>query len=136
MSKKEEAINKKLQQFQNKRSALTPTEALNQPLEVEPKEQAGTENTNTNIANDVTDTPHSSENKIVVETAEPRNKRLSDLMQKRVKVEDTHTRSTFLVRNELLKELNAIAKKNGHGFKTEFINLAIEMALEELKRTK
>lgn len=48
------------------------------------------------------------------------------------KVEDTHTRSTFLIENQLLKRLNKLAK-NRHGFKTNFINYAIVKALNELE---
>ncbi|WCK57719.1 hypothetical protein PP175_27165 (plasmid) [Aneurinibacillus sp. Ricciae_BoGa-3] len=49
------------------------------------------------------------------------------------RVEDTHTRRTFLVRNDLLERLDAISEKK-HGFKIEFINLAIEAALQELEK--
>lgn len=63
------------------------------------------------------------------------NSRLSNLVSsKEEKVEDTHKRSTFLVRKDLLRRLNKIAKSQKHGFKTEFINTAIEIALDELER--
>lgn len=51
---------------------------------------------------------------------------------KKQKVEDTHTRQTFLVRNELLARFDKLAKGK-HGFKTEFINYAIESALNEIE---
>lgn len=44
------------------------------------------------------------------------------------KVSDTHKRATFLVRKELLKKIDTLAKDQ-HGFKTSFINFAIEKAL-------
>ena len=47
-------------------------------------------------------------------------------------MKDTHTRSTFLVKKELLKRLNKLAQ-NKHGFKTDFINYAIEQALFDLE---
>lgn len=57
---------------------------------------------------------------------------------KRVKnkkrIEDTHTRRTFLIRNDLLEQLDAVSK-GAHGFKIEFINIAIESALEEYINT-
>lgn len=63
------------------------------------------------------------------------NSRLSNLVSsKEEKVEDTHKRSTFLVRKDLLRRLNKIAKSQKHGFKTEFINTAIEIALDEIER--
>jgi hypothetical protein len=42
------------------------------------------------------------------------------------KIEDTHTRQTFLIKNELTDQLAKLYKKYGYGFKTEFINDAIE----------
>jgi len=59
---------------------------------------------------------------------------LSDIIKKRSKVEDTHTRRTFLVRNELLTRLDNIATTiNNTGFKTEFINFILEKGLDELE---
>jgi len=49
---------------------------------------------------------------------------------KKAKVEDTHTRKTYLVRNDLLDRIEDVS--NGtHGFKIEFINFAIELGLAE-----
>lgn len=63
---------------------------------------------------------------------EGKKKRLAKLRSKakKVKVEDTHTRKTYLVRNDLLERIEKVS--NGtHGFKIEFINFAIELALAE-----
>lgn len=49
---------------------------------------------------------------------------------KKKRIEDTHTRCTYLVRNDLEKRVNAYAEGN-FGFKTSFINYAIEAALED-----
>lgn len=49
------------------------------------------------------------------------------------KVEETHQRVTFLVRNELKVELDKLFKKYGYGFKTLFINEAIEKQLERVR---
>lgn len=55
------------------------------------------------------------------------------------KIEDTHTRQTFLIKNELNDKLTKLYKKYGYGFKTEFINDAIEKginAILEAEKTK
>lgn len=61
-----------------------------------------------------------------------KEKNITDLMKKRELVEDTHTRNTFLVRNDLMERLNNLSEGR-HGFKTKFINYVIEMGLNELK---
>jgi hypothetical protein len=49
----------------------------------------------------------------------------------RERVEDTHTRATFLFRNDLSEKLNDLSKDK-RGFKTLFINQAIELLLDNL----
>ena len=49
------------------------------------------------------------------------------------KVEDTHKRSTFNVKRDLIKRLDKLSKGK-HGFKTHFINYAIESSLDELEK--
>src|SRR5699024_10951298 len=59
---------------------------------------------------------------------------LSDIIKKKDKMEDTHTRRTFLVKNELLDRLDRTYKKiNNTGFKTKFINFILEKGLDELE---
>lgn len=63
---------------------------------------------------------------------EGKKKRIAKLKSKanKVRIEDTHTRKTYLVRNDLLDRIEKLS--NGtHGFKIEFINFAIELALAE-----
>jgi len=70
------------------------------------------------------------------ENTKPRKetKGLSDIVKKRKKVEETHTRRTFLVKNELLERLDEFADRvNNTGFKTEFINYVMEKGLNELE---
>jgi hypothetical protein len=55
---------------------------------------------------------------------------------KKLRVEDTHSRYTVLIDNELLKEINRVAKGKGKGFKTWFFNYALKMMLEEIKDNK
>jgi len=52
---------------------------------------------------------------------------------KKKTVEDTHTRTTFLFRNDLVKRLDKLAKDK-RGFKTMAINKAIENLLNELEK--
>jgi hypothetical protein len=49
------------------------------------------------------------------------------------KVEDTHTRATFLMRNDLLDKVNEISTDKGRGFKTHFFNQAVEKLLKEIE---
>jgi len=64
--------------------------------------------------------------------SEENERSIIDLVKKKERVEDTHTRNTFLIRNDLMKRLNYFSK-NRRGFKTEFINYVIEQGLDELE---
>lgn len=52
---------------------------------------------------------------------------------KKEKVEDTHMRTTFLFRKDLSKRLDKLSK-NKRGFKTMFLNKAIETLLDEMEK--
>ncbi|RDU34707.1 hypothetical protein DRW41_22035 [Neobacillus piezotolerans] len=52
---------------------------------------------------------------------------------KKETMEDTHVRTTFLFRKDLSKRLDKLAK-NKRGFKTMFLNKAIEALLDELEK--
>lgn len=52
-----------------------------------------------------------------------------DAKYKKQTVNDTHTRTTFLLRNDLAERLNALSAGK-RGFKTEFLNAAVEHWLE------
>ncbi|SDJ06366.1 hypothetical protein [Alteribacillus bidgolensis] len=56
--------------------------------------------------------------------------------KKKKKVEDTHQRDTFLIRKDLLREFNRMAKKQPKGFKTKAINYALENFLNEVKNNE
>lgn len=56
--------------------------------------------------------------------------------KKKQTVEETHTRTTFLFRNDLAKRLDRLAKKGERGFKTEFLNDAIEALLDAVEDKK
>jgi len=57
--------------------------------------------------------------------------------EKRLKkptIEETHTRGTWLIRNDLLKRLDKLAKHQQRGFKTYVVNYALESVLDELEK--
>lgn len=53
---------------------------------------------------------------------------------KKPTIEETHKRQTFLIDKRLLKRLDRIAKRQPKGFKTHFLNYALEKALDELEK--
>jgi len=60
---------------------------------------------------------------------------LSKIVKKKKRIEDTHKRRTFLIRNDLLSRLDHLADKiENSGFKTEFINHIMENGLNELEK--
>lgn len=68
----------------------------------------------------------------------PKNSRsegsLSDVLESfsKPKVEETHTRATFLIKNETLAKLDELARGKGKGFKTKLLNYVLEKAVDEL----
>lgn len=75
------------------------------------------------------------------QSPEPSTKTLKDVTKsimdaydeksKKKTVEETHTRSTFLFRNDLQERLDKLAKGK-RGYKTLFLNQAIEALLDEM----
>ena len=51
------------------------------------------------------------------------------------KVEDTHTRTTFLLRNDLMSRLNKVSAKK-KGLKTLILNKAVEAILDQMDGKK
>lgn len=51
-------------------------------------------------------------------------------------IEDTHTRQTYLIRNDLIARLERLAKGQRRGFKTEFVNDALELLLAKAESAK
>lgn len=51
----------------------------------------------------------------------------------KVTKEDTHTRQTWLVKNETIKRLDKLAKGKRKGFKTELVNQALESFLDQIE---
>ena len=55
------------------------------------------------------------------------------LKEDKLTVEATHTRTTFLLRNDLKDRLNNLSDQHKRGYKTDFINKAIELLLEAVE---
>ncbi|HDR7980292.1 TPA: hypothetical protein QC443_002569 [Bacillus cereus] len=53
---------------------------------------------------------------------------------KKVTKEDTHTRQTWLIKNETVKRLEKLSKGKRKGFKTELVNQALEMILDRIEK--
>lgn len=53
---------------------------------------------------------------------------------KKVTKEDTHTRQTWLIKNETIKRLEKLSKGKKKGFKTELVNQALEMFLNRIEK--
>ncbi|MCQ6344102.1 hypothetical protein NPM06_32155 [Bacillus cereus] len=54
--------------------------------------------------------------------------------KKNVTKEDTHTRQTWLIKNETIKRLEKLSKEKRKGFKTELVNQALEMFLNRIDK--
>lgn len=135
-SRNTEDLEKKLAEFQSR--SVTPTSAIMKPVKKDDK-------TSEPESSDEKEIKEESELKVVEQKVEEKDvikeeevdniesKTLSDLVKGKTKLEDTHTRRTFLVRNDLLKRLDEIAEKtNNRSFKTDFINYVIKRGLDEL----
>lgn len=136
-SRNTEDLEKKLAEFQSR--SVTPTSAIMNPVKKDDK-------TSEPESSDEKEIKEESELKVVEQKVEEKDvtkeeeevdniesKTLSDLVKGKTKLEDTHTRRTFLVRNDLLKRLDEIAEKtNNRSFKTDFINYVIKRGLDEL----
>ncbi|GAA4703051.1 hypothetical protein [Brevibacillus fulvus] len=53
---------------------------------------------------------------------------------KRRKFEDTHSRQTFYVQNDLIKKINKLAKKE-KGVKTRIVNEALRLYIDHLLKS-
>ncbi|MEC2865029.1 hypothetical protein P9Y72_18720, partial [Bacillus cereus] len=53
---------------------------------------------------------------------------------KKITKEDTHTRQTWLIKNETIKRLEKLSKGKRKGFKTELVNQALEIFLHQIEK--
>jgi hypothetical protein len=51
-------------------------------------------------------------------------------------VEETHSRRTYLIENELLEELERVSKDKKKGYKTKIINTGLRIVLDLMKQNK
>ncbi|MEB6213510.1 hypothetical protein MXL49_16640 [Enterococcus casseliflavus] len=49
-------------------------------------------------------------------------------------MEESHVRTTFLLRKDLQRRLDALSDVQGRGFKTKFLNMAIEALLDDWEK--
>lgn len=87
-----------------------------------------TENKQLNVTN------NSKNETEVVEADESSSDFWSTVTNKKPTVEDTHTRGTFLIQNELLERLDALAKGQKRGFKTKLVNHALKEFLDQIEK--
>lgn len=157
VSSKEEGMRNRLEEIKRKKA---PSSFMNQPVEIEksdtskePTSKPDNESAKTTSKiqetpskpselkeNDKTDNSSrqvSSNTEKTTDVLTKDSQGLKKLRQKATKqrIEDTHTRKTYLVRNDLVDRLEE-ASGGTHGFKIEFINYAIESALNELENTE
>ncbi|WAH39481.1 hypothetical protein [Alicyclobacillus dauci] len=116
------------------------TVTVNQNIEQEHTSYSVNNNTETNNISSSVNSNSITEQSNVTETrrnaSATRIPRPIEEFEKRLKrptIEETHTRATWLVRNDLLKRLEKLAKHQQRGFKTHVVNYAIERILDELE---
>lgn len=124
--KKEQMLNR-LKEF---KANTTPTGALLDPTPEEKKEITK------KTAKKTKEVKEEIDQKEIIETESETISidKFKSLSNKREKIEDTHSRKTFLVRNDLIERLKKVADNKHHGFQTEFINIAIEFALDQVEK--
>lgn len=59
--------------------------------------------------------------------------KLTNILKPKESFLDTHTRLTLFVRNDIMEQLDELSKQAGRGFKTKFVNLALELTLKIMK---
>jgi hypothetical protein len=57
-----------------------------------------------------------------------------NIEKNKTKVDESHQRSTFLIRKDLLEQFDYLANNQKRGFKTHFINYLLENGIEELNK--
>ncbi|SDM14740.1 hypothetical protein SAMN05428961_11058 [Paenibacillus sp. OK060] len=110
-----------------------PVQQYQQPLEQDPvKEEIYQETQEAKIDNEqVTVTPPE------VSTVNGISSIISSLSNTvDLKVEETHTRKTYLIENELLKELDKLCVGKKKGYKTKMINSGLRIVLELVNQNK
>lgn len=118
--------NKKPEQYSGKSNSLSDKE--NKTSNIDRNSETKMENSDENSEEVINDQP-------IGATSDHEQDNFWDLIdqeKKKKTVEETHTRQTYLIRNDLLKELNKVSRKQGKGFKTKVINYALEQFLNDI----
>lgn len=107
--------------------------SLSDPFEEFSKDKKSEETVNSNTETVTEDVIQSKDGNITVEDVKRQLMTSYEEKANKKTVEETHTRSTFLFENRLSSRLDKLAKKKKRGFKTMFINKAIEALLDEME---
>jgi hypothetical protein len=90
-------------------------------------------NTNTEQSNETLKSSTDNKKETASEFSNTGNNFLNEFKKaKKPTVEETHTRQTYLIKNELIAELEKLAAGKDRGFKTHLVNYAIEQAIKQI----
>lgn len=123
--------------MKNPRQKKTP---LNAFLETETTLNNKNEQTNVSLKSNTNDEKSNEQGLIndhdnkEVNTEEGFWKMIEEEKKKRKTIEDSYTRQTYLIRNDLLERFENIAKSQPWGFKRRAINYALEKFLDEIEQ--
>ena len=93
-----------------------------------------TNNSNTEYSNVVIKSTSTNDHENVIGVAKEFDANFVQSKKTRQTVDMTHTRQTYLIRNDLIDRLERLAKKRDRGFKTHLINFALGEVLDELEK--
>lgn len=99
----------------------------------EPTVEEVDDNSNENEP-EVTEEPEHEEEKVNEHVHDKFTEQFLEQFNKKVTKEDTHTRQTWLIKNETVKRLEKLSKGKRKGFKTELVNQALEMILDRIEK--
>lgn len=119
-----------IQQSNTDTSTTDVTEQSNNVTEDVSQEAQGTPKTSPEATGEGLSVPEGESKPNTVEDLVSDFMREQKQLEKKDKMEDTHTRSTFLIRKDLANRLEKLSAKEKRGFKTRFINRAIEVMLD------
>jgi hypothetical protein len=106
-----------------------PAQGIGQVEEETEQEVASTEEASTVAEPQEQSTTEDNKTRTLQQMKEEMQRKL-DAKRKQKTKEETHVRTTFLLDKELAKRLDRLSKKQGRGFKTDFLNDVIKEALD------
>lgn len=144
MSKLEKELGQKLKKISEK--SVSPTVAIMRSRKTEVQDEKTNESKNqakvntedknkeeTKLQNE--DKKNDRNNKKNPSKTQTKSKdlKINELFFKEPTIEETHTRRTFLIRNDLIERLDDTSNKPENFTKTKFINYILEKGLDELE---